>query len=122
MMAGQTREMRGESPDRLPVCREMINQVILHLREEFGLPMEKIIVGGFSQGSMLATDVALHLPHPVGGLIVWSGALINEPIWREQAQRQQQTTVVQTHGRTDPLLPISGAEDLVRDIFPIESG
>ena len=106
MERGETREMRSTSPDQLPLCREAITQVIEFAREEYSLKANQIVVGGFSQGSMLATDVALHYGEPLGGLIIWSGALINEPVWQECAKQQEQLRIVQTHGRIDPILPI----------------
>jgi len=112
MMDGQSRQMRSESPDLLPERRASLTRVIDHCRVGYGLPAEKIVIGGFSQGSMLSTDVALHYPENLGGLIIWSGALINEPVWKAQADRQNTMKIVQSHGRIDPILPISGAEDL----------
>jgi phospholipase/carboxylesterase len=112
MERGETREMRSASPAQLPLCREAIIQVIEFAREEYSLKADQIVVGGFSQGSMLATDVALHHEEPLGGVIIWSGALINEPVWQECAQQQKQLRIVQTHGRIDPILPIEGAEAL----------
>ncbi len=116
MEQGETREMRNTSPDRLPNCRNAINQVIDFAREKYSLAAEQIVVGGFSQGSMLATDVALNYPERLGGLIIWSGALINEPVWQAAANQQQPLRVVQTHGRADPILPLEGAEHL-RDML-----
>ncbi len=116
MEQGQTREMRKESPDRLPACRAMIEQVIAFAKSEYSLAAKQIIVGGFSQGAMLATDVALHHEEPLGGLIVWSGALINETVWKPQAQKQTSMPVIQSHGSIDPILPVAGAHDL-RDML-----
>ncbi|MFT5300621.1 MAG: phospholipase/carboxylesterase [Mariniblastus sp.] len=112
MMDGETRQMRIESPELLPERRADLTRVIDLCRIEFKLPPEKIVVGGFSQGSMLATDVALHYDGNLGGLIIWSGALINESVWAPQAARRSSLQVVQSHGRIDPILPIGGAEDL----------
>ena len=116
MMEGKTREMRSESPELLPERRVSLTKVIDHCRVDYSLPASKIIVGGFSQGSMLTTDVALHYNEPLGGLIAWSGALINEEVWKEKAGQQSKLTIVQTHGRIDAILPFSGAEDL-RDML-----
>ncbi len=119
MMDGETREMQRESPELLPERRESLTRLIDQCRLDYSLPASRIIVGGFSQGSMLATDVALHYPEPLGGLIVWSGALINAKIWTPEAKRQSPIDVVQSHGRSDPILPITGAEDL-RDMMTRE--
>ena len=112
MMDGQSRQMRSESPELLPERRASLIRVIDHCRVDYNLPSEKIVIGGFSQGAMLTTDVALHYDGAIGGLIVWSGALINEPIWKAKASERSPLKIVQSHGRIDPILPISGALDL----------
>ena len=109
---GESRKMRTVSPPELPARRESLIALIDEVRRQYRLSASQVVVGGFSQGSMLATDVALHYPEALGGLIVWSGALINETVWRDRAQQQDRLRVVQTHGVTDPILPISGARDL----------
>ena len=47
--------------------------------EAAGVPIEKIVLGGFSQGACLASEfVARHARH-YGGLLVFSGGLIGPP-------------------------------------------
>lgn len=116
MMSGETRDLRSESPGTLPERRSDLTMVIDHCRINYDLPASKIVIGGFSQGAMLSTDVALHYPERLGGLIVWSGSLINESIWLEKMKSQPKLDIVQSHGRIDPILPMLGAEDL-RDEF-----
>jgi len=112
MMSGETREMQSESPAQLPERRADLIYVINHCRHEYSLPASKIVVGGFSQGAMLATDVALHYGEALGGLIIWSGALINSERWTHQAIRQSPLNIAQSHGIIDPILPIDGARNL----------
>lgn len=116
MMNGETRELKGTSPEELPKRRIALTKVIDHCRVDYDLPASKIVIGGFSQGAMLSTDVALNYPEPLGGLIVWSGSLINESAWTEKSKAQSGLKIVQSHGRIDPILPMSGAEDL-RDML-----
>ncbi len=120
MMDGETRELKNSIPEELPERRTALSKVIDHCRVEFDLPASKIVIGGFSQGAMLSTDVALNYPEPLGGLILWSGSLINEQAWTEKSKTQTSLKIVQSHGRVDPILPMAGAEDL-RDLFT-ESG
>ena len=124
MMQGDTREMRSESPDLLPDRRASMIHLIDLCRVDFNVEPSRIIIGGFSQGSMLATDVALHHPDKLGGLIVWSGSFINESVWtkrmKEISEGPDRLVVVQSHGRLDPILPMTGAESL-RD-FLSENG
>jgi phospholipase/carboxylesterase len=116
-MTGKFRDMANESPERLPVCREMINEVIKFAHDTYDLPFKNIFIGGFSQGAMLTTDVALHHPEELGGLVIWSGALINQSVWTEKATRDP-LTIFQSHGTVDPILPFAGAEmlhDMLKD-------
>ena len=112
MAQGEFRELRSEKPKDLEARRKDIFGVIEQVMKDFELPPEKIIVGGFSQGAMLTTEVALHFPEPLGGLIVWSGTILNEEEWTAAAKNKSAFPVVLSHGRTDPILPIGGAEVL----------
>jgi phospholipase/carboxylesterase len=120
IVSGEFRDMRKENPDGLPEARRLLIELVNDVREQTGLPMSKIVLGGFSQGSMLATDVALHLEEAPGGLLVWSGTLLCEDKWRELAARRGRLRVMQSHGRRDPILPFEAALWL-RDLFE-ESG
>jgi phospholipase/carboxylesterase len=119
-MLNEWRELRTEEPPLLPAARDLVLKLIRELQSETGWGMERIVLGGFSQGSMLATDVALRLDEAPAGLIVFSGTLLSESQWRSLAPGRAGLPVVQSHGRQDPVLPYSGAEAL-RDMLT-ESG
>ena len=74
------------------------------------IPLEKIILGGFSQGAMLACDLAFMLP-PICGLVVMSGTLLDEANWEVSASSRK-GRFWQCHGRYDEILPYQGAEKL----------
>ncbi len=112
MMSGDFRELQNSKPDLLETRRDQITSIIEHAKIQYQLPAAKIVVGGFSQGSMVATDVALHYPEQLGGLIVWSGTTLNESEWKVAADKQSPLRVLQSHGRMDPVLPFAGAESL----------
>lgn len=118
--SGELRDLRGNYPDGVPEAREMLTTAVLELAEEAGLPLERVILGGFSQGAMLSTDVALRLPECPAGLCVLSGTLVAESEWRELASHRGSMPVFQSHGRFDPILPFQGAVWL-RDAL-VESG
>jgi len=106
-------ELKAASPDGLPGCNTMVNEVIDYARSKFEIPRSKIVIGGFSQGAMVTTDVALSLEEPVGGLIIWSGTLICEPKWQALAG-DISFPVYQSHGTLDPILPFDVAVDLCK--------
>ena len=116
MAQGQFRELRNDSPDELPARRESMIQLVKTLSGQFQLPLDRFVLGGFSQGSMLTLDVALHLDEIVGGVITWSGTLLNEQVWMEKAAELQSAggslRIFQSHGHSDPILPFAGAEAL----------
>ncbi|MCB2067917.1 MAG: dienelactone hydrolase family protein, partial [Erythrobacter sp.] len=86
------------------------------LHDEYSLPVSRIVVGGFSQGSMLATDVTLRLSGPPAGLVIYSGTLLNEAEWSSLAPERSGLSVLQSHGTEDPILPFVAAEWL-RDLL-----
>ena len=114
--AGELRDLRAEQPELLSQRRQQVTELIHQVKEEVGLAADRLIIGGFSQGAMLTTDVALSLPDSVGGLIVWSCTLLNEQVWQLAAETKAGLRVVQSHGRADPVLPFEGAE-LLKSMF-----
>ncbi|HEX5106023.1 MAG TPA: hypothetical protein VFV87_19525 [Pirellulaceae bacterium] len=96
---------RRECPPGLPEARGALLELIAEAGARFGLTSDRFVLGGFSQGSMLATDVALRLPLPPAGLAILSGALINEAEWRPLAEKRGSIAVLQSHGRQDSILP-----------------
>lgn len=107
---GDFRDLRKESPDELPDVRKSLMALIEEVHNETRVPMSQFVLGGFSQGSMLATDVTLHLENKPGGLIVWSGTLLNEDVWRPRISTLSELPIMQSHGRQDPILPFEAAQ------------
>jgi phospholipase/carboxylesterase len=117
---GEAHQLRDVCPDGLAEARAMLTNLVDELRGATGLPASKIVLGGFSQGAMLSTDLALRMPEAPGGLCILSGTLICEREWRELAKDRGPLGVVQSHGYDDPILPFEAAEWL-RDLL-VESG
>jgi phospholipase/carboxylesterase len=66
-----------------------------------------LTLAGFSQGAMLSVDTVIRgLAEPPGKLVVMSGALICESLWKAKADRLRKLPVLQSHGRSDSILPI----------------
>jgi phospholipase/carboxylesterase len=113
---GEFRDLRRDCPEMLPEARWLLITLLDEIRAETGLPLSRFVLGGFSQGSMLSTDVALHLPESPGALVVWSGTLLCEEQWSRLAPTRAGLRVVQSHGHEDPILPFAAAEWL-RDLL-----
>jgi phospholipase/carboxylesterase len=117
------RRARGEVIDRsddlpalLPRVRAQLTDFLSAMQTALGVGSEQIILGGFSQGSMLACDVALHSAARPLGLVLLSSTLIARATWQPLATRLAGLPVLQTHGTRDPLLAHSDAERL-RDLL-----
>ncbi len=108
MARGTHRDMAEVAPPELPAARE----AILGLIAALGVPLQRLVLGGFSQGAMLATDLALHLPVAPAGLLLWSGTLLQRELWQALAPKHAGLRFVQSHGRSDALLDYGAAERL----------
>jgi phospholipase/carboxylesterase len=111
---GVSRDRRDEVPDGLPEVRGQLMRFLDELAARFSIAAHQLVLGGFSQGAMLALDVALHRDAPPAGLVLMSGTLIAESVWQARMASLAGVPVMQSHGRRDGLLPFSVAE-ILRD-------
>ncbi len=102
-------KMRDAVPDGIDDARTKLCECIEQCRTQQEWPNLPIVLGGFSQGAMLAVDTAMQgTVEPVVGLVVFSGALICESLWRKAfLTKPLNVPLVQSHGRQDPILPIA---------------
>ncbi len=107
-------------PEGLPAARRAVMGAVSALSAATKLPYGRIVLGGFSQGGMVTTDVSLRLEEPPAGLCILSGTLTAREEWRARAAGRKGLPVFQGHGRYDDLLPFSTAEGL-RDLL-VEAG
>ncbi len=84
----------------------------LSLLSELEKTSSQIVIGGFSQGAMLANDIVFTTDFKVSGLITLSGTLLDSKSWEEGARKRKGLRYFQSHGQTDPLLSFSAAKKL----------
>ena len=104
--------IRHALPAGLPPARRQLQGCVEALLQGSGLGPDRVVLGGFSQGAMLATDLTLHWEDRPAALVVLSGLLLDETRWRKLAPRRAGLPVVQSHGREDPVLPFHEGEAL----------
>ncbi len=109
MERGDERHMADDVPTGLAASRQKLRALIEAVQLETKLPFSKIVIGGFSQGAMLTTDVVLHLEEAPAALLIFSGALIDQSTWKRLAPKRAGLKVLQAHGTSDPILPYKGA-------------
>ena len=113
---GTFRDQTTITPDGLDHASQLLGELVQDIQSEWQTGPERIVLGGFSQGSMLATNVALSLPQPPAALLIWSGTLLCQDNWRQKAEARGPLRVFQSHGTLDPILPFDAAESL-RDLL-----
>lgn len=82
----------------------LLSELLQSLESSTGVPLSRIVLGGFSQGGAMTLDVGLNLP--LAGLVVMSGFL--HPIPRQAGGTFPPVLIV--HGRQDTLVPVSSAQ------------
>lgn len=105
---GTARDRRDEVPDGLVEARAHLEALLAAL----AVPAGQLVLGGFSQGAMLALDVALHQATPPAGLVLMSGTLLAQAVWGPRMPTLAGVPVLLSHGRSDGLLPFAIAEAL----------
>ncbi len=86
------------------------------LLQALGVPLNRVLLGGFSQGGMLATELALRAESSPAGLAILSGTLVDADNWREIAPQRKGMRFFQSHGVYDPVLRIEPARALERTL------
>ncbi len=73
---------------------------------ERGVPAERIVLAGFSQGGAIALHVGLRYERRLAGLLVLSTYLLFEDrLERERGEANRKTPIFQAHGEHDPMVP-----------------
>lgn len=110
--AGRIRDLSQDIPKGLAPAREKMLAFLKEVEQQFGADPSKTVLGGFSQGAMLACDVMLRTDRPYAGLVQMSGTLLAAQEWTPLLQKRKGLPVFQSHGTQDELLPYVGAERL----------
>lgn len=104
--------LKDDISEEIPEELKSTRAKCLELVNSYKIPAEKLILGGFSQGGMLATDLCLHLPNKIRSLILLSTSLINKTEWYPLTKEKSGQNFFMAHGEQDDVLPIKGADRL----------
>jgi phospholipase/carboxylesterase len=103
----------AEVPEGLLAARAHVQRLLQDVR--LRLTPDVVTLAGFSQGAMLALDVALAAEPPVDRVAALSGTLIAADVWRAAMVRPgPKPPVLMTHGQDDQVLPFAVAELLAQ--------
>jgi phospholipase/carboxylesterase len=107
----------GESSGQL---RNLIEREI-----DAGMPSEKILLAGFSQGGAIVLHTALRYEKPLAGVLALSTYLPTvESLESQRCSANQETAIMMAHGKHDSVIPIANAvhtcEELTRLDYSIK--
>ena len=94
-------------PAGLKDAARLVEDLLETLQRQPGGP---IVLGGFSQGAMVASEVAFRTDVELRALVLLSGTLVDEASWERHFDRRRRTPVFLAHGRADQTLPFAAAE------------
>ncbi|MHA1151870.1 MAG: alpha/beta hydrolase [Alphaproteobacteria bacterium] len=84
--------------------------------ERAGLPDARLVLIGFSQGTMMALHTAIRRAQPCAAVIGYSGALVGPELLAEEVRSRPPVLLV--HGQADEVVPfpsMAAAEQALRD-------
>ncbi|MBD2099820.1 alpha/beta hydrolase [Leptolyngbya sp. FACHB-261] len=99
----------GSSPQAqngLLQSRQALLSWLEGLEASTGIPPERTVLAGFSQGGAMTLDVGLRFSKPLAGLICMSGYLVELP----PASQVSRSPILVTHGRRDQVVPLQAAQ------------
>jgi phospholipase/carboxylesterase len=110
---------RREDEAGLRKSQSLVEQLIVQEKAR-GIPANRIILAGFSQGCAMTLQTGLRHPEKLAGLLGLSGYLpIHATVPNERHSANHDTPIFLAHGKDDPIVPIESAEksrDMLRKL------
>ncbi|MFO1371699.1 MAG: alpha/beta fold hydrolase [Candidatus Competibacteraceae bacterium] len=97
---------RQEDPDGVYASERAIYD-LLEREKQRGVPAERIVLAGFSQGGAMALHTALRYPDRLAGILALSCYIpLASKLNSERRPANQQTPIFMAHGDYDALIPM----------------
>lgn len=95
--------------------RALVAQAVAAASEQLGVPAERVIVGGFSQGGIMSLSMLLTQPQLLSGVCVWHSRLLPELLTHPvDAALLSARSAWVSHGTQDTVIPLASAH-VIRD-------
>lgn len=113
-----------EGFDGVDDSAHLLEQWLLGLESQSGIPLEKTVLAGFSQGGAMSLRVGLGIMPRLAGIICLSGFWVGEPDSNTSDSNTSNTDpsdeplppVLMVHGRRDPVVAIAYAHQTKRKL------
>ncbi len=111
---GRERDLSNDAFPGLKRARELLDGFLDAATKCFS--PRTLVLGGFSQGAILACDLALRSTRPLAGLVFLSGARVTHGEWSPLYRTRAGLPAFVSHGRHDPMLSFRVAEELAAEL------
>jgi phospholipase/carboxylesterase len=89
---------------------QVLVEALIAREKARGIPADRIVLGGFSQGCAMTLQAGLRHPEKLAGLMCLSGYVpLADKVAAERSAANQDTPIFMVHGTMDPVIPISRA-------------
>lgn len=86
-------------------------EALIEREHERGIPSERIVLAGFSQGGAMSLYIGLRYPEKLAGIMALSTWLpASEKLQKEASEANKGTEIFMAHGSFDPMVPCSFGE------------
>lgn len=90
--------------------RRLLSDLLDQMITRDGIPSDRIVLMGFSQGAVMSLDVGLRWPKRLGAIIALSGYLASpETLAPEKSAGAFGTPILLVHGTMDEVVPVDGS-------------
>lgn len=90
---------------------EKILKSLVEAEATRGMPTERIVLAGFSQGGAIALHTGLRYPETLAGIMALSTYLpLEEAVREEASEANRRVPIFMAHGSQDPVIPLSTSE------------
>lgn len=99
-----------EDVDGVHASEQLVRQLI-QTELDAGIPANRIVIAGFSQGGAIALQTALRYPQRLAGVMPLSTYLpLRDTLASEASAANRDLPILMCHGRQDPVVPLQLGE------------
>lgn len=102
-------QLAQTEPEGLSEATSLLAECIREIQKDCQLKDSATIVGGFSQGAMISTDLVLRHGFQPKSMALFSGTIVCQSAWEQASLSATGCPVLLSHGYEDTVLPHSQA-------------
>jgi phospholipase/carboxylesterase len=107
----RTLDLRQDEDEAGIRASAAILEALIAREVERGVPSERVVLAGFSQGGAVALYTGLRHAHPLGGILALSTYLpLPDTLAAEAAAANRQVPIMMAHGLHDEVVPLLAAQ------------